>query len=343
MKKIGIIGLGFMGGMHFSNYVKMPGVEVVAICDIVKETLEGGFLNAGGNIGGLDLGGVDIDKLKKYRNGMSLIKDPELDIVDICLPTYLHAKYTIAALKAGKNVMCEKPIARTLEDAKAVLKAAKNSDKMLMVGHCIRFWPEYAKAKQIVDSGRYGKVLSATLVRQSPVPTWAWASWILDAKKSGGAALDLHIHDTDFVSYMFGKPKSVTSTGVGKFSGNGGIDHITTIYDYGKGITVVAEGTWCMEATAPFCMSFRIILEKATILFDSGQTPSLTVHTNKGKLLTPKHQQVDGWNVELRHFVSCVKKGASSSEIAPPESSVTSLMITLKEIESAKTRKQVKV
>jgi len=136
----------------------------------------------------------------------------------------------------------------------------------------------------------------------------------MDGEKSGGAALDLHIHDTDFVNYLFGKPRNVTSSGVGKFSKNGGVDHITTIYDYGKGITVVSEGTWSLEPTASFNMSFRIIFEKATLTYSAAEKPTLKLYPYKGKITTPKIKQGDGFVQEIKHFISCINGKKSSSE-----------------------------
>ena len=338
MIKVGIIGFGFMGKMHFRCYQAMKNVHIAAISDIDsnKFTDKAG---AAGNISGaekpLDLKGIEL-----YTDADKMLAEADLDAVSITLPTYLHCKYTLKAFKAGINVFCEKPMAMTIAEAGKMVEAAKKAKKQLQVGHCIRFWPEYAKTKKIIDSDKYGKVLAATFQRLSLTPTWSWKNWLMDSKKSGGAALDLHIHDSDFVQYLFGMPKQVFSRGVKGPSKD--IDHIVTGYIYNDSKVVTAEGGWVMTTTFGFEMSFNIILEKATISFDCTRQPAFKIAPAKGKILLPKTAKGDGYSCELHHWINLLS-GQRVPAIITPKASLDSVKLVLAEKKSCLTGKVVPI
>ena len=167
-----------------------------------------------------------------------------------------------------------------------MITEAKRSGKTLQIGHCVRFWPEYAKAKQIVDSGEYGKVIAAIFQRLGSAPTWSKDNWFMDEKRSGGVALDLHIHDTDFVQYLFGMPCAVSSFGAKGLSGE--LLHIVTRYLYDDDKVVIAEGSWAMMPSFGFEMSFNIMTEKATIVYDLTREPAFKLCPAKGQFFTPE-------------------------------------------------------
>jgi len=337
MIKVGIIGLGFMGKMHFRCYKALKNVKITAICDIdekkFKET--GG---TAGNISGaekpLDLSGISF-----YTNFDKMLKEADLDAVSITLPTYLHAKFTVKALKAGLNVLCEKPMAMNVKECRQMMDAARQSRKLLQIGHCIRFWPEYAATKKNIDSRKYGKVLAATFQRLSLTPTWSWDNWLLDGKRSGGATLDLHIHDTDYVQYVFGMPKEVFSRGAKGQSRD--IDHIVTNYIYDSKV-VTAEGGWVMTPTFGFEMSFNIALEKATIVYNCTQNPAFKICPLKGEVITPKVEGGDGYSLEIAHFVKAVA-GKSVSKMLTPAQSCDSVKLIEAEKKSARSGRKVAI
>ena len=332
--KIGIVGRGFMGSMHLSNYAGNRGAKVVAICDVDKAKLKADA-DVGGNIA-MGGGKLDLSKVKWYAKLDDMLKDPEVELVDITLPTYLHADAAVKAFAAGKHVMSEKPLALSSKDAQRMLAAAKKAGKRLFVGHCIRYWPEYAKAREIIQSGEYGKVLSARFVRLSLTPTWSWDNWLLNGPKSGGAALDLHIHDSDFILYTFGMPKAVVSHGTGMKKDR--LDHIMTCYEYGDGKLVTAEGSWIYAEGFGFQMQFVVAMEKATLAC----TPDLKlmVHPVGGKSKQVRVGKLDGYALELRDVVDCVKKG-KASDVVSPESAVNSVRLLEAEMKSVKTGKRV--
>ena len=342
MVKVGILGVGFMGKMHFNTYSAYSKSKVVALADLDPKKLAGDWSSIGGNIEDAREAQVNLSGLHLHAKPADLFADPDVDVVDITLPTFVHAKYAVAALKAGKHVICEKPMGITLKQCDQMIAAAKAARRQLFIAHCIRFWPEHATLKKIIDSKKYGKVLSATFWRKSLTPTWSWDNWLMDPKRSGSAAVDLHIHDTDYVNYVFGVPKAVRSTGVVGAVSKGGVDHLVTQYIYPKGPQVTAEGGWAMPPGFGFTHGFCVVLEKATIEHDiKGQIP-FTVHTAKGKTLTPKMPKDDGYVAELKHFVQCIGKGEKSKVVTAADAR-NALAVALAETRSVKTGKVVAV
>ena len=337
MVRVGIVGLGFMGNMHFKCYKATKQAEVIAVCDADEDRLKG--TGAAGNIPGaeepLDLTGVE-----QYRDFDKMLSEAELDAVSITLPTYMHRDFTIKALKAGLNVLCEKPMALNPQLCEEMIGAAEKSGKILQVGHCVRFWPEYAKTKEIIDSGKYGKVKAATFQRLSLTPTWSWNNWLMAEAKSGGALMDLHIHDSDFVQYVFGMPKAVYTRCTNGPSG--AYDHVVTQYLYDDNCVITAEGGWIMTPSFGFEMSFNIILEKATIVFDCTREPAFKVCPPQGDAFTPEVEQGDGWSLEITHFVKAVS-GQKVPEIITPVQSLDSVKLTSAEKQSAQSGKEVAI
>jgi len=336
MLRVGIVGFGFMGRTHYKCWRGVEGAEVVAICDvnpnIVKDTKK-----AVGNIGDAQYE-VDFGSLKVYSDFNRMLSKEKLDAVSITLPTYLHADHSIKALSAGINVLCEKPMALSIADCERMIAAAKQSGKLLQIGHCVRFWPEYAKAKQIVDSGEYGRVVAATFQRLGAAPTWSEDNWFLDEKRSGGMVLDLHIHDTDFVQYLFGMPRAVCSFGV-KAPG-GGLIHIVTQYLYDDSKVVTAEGSWQMMPAFGFEMSFNVMLEKATLIYDLTRELTFRVCPAEGEAFVPEIKKGDGWFLQIAHFAKVIK-GEKVEQVTTLEQSLNSVKIVQAEKESVAKREKV--
>ena len=336
--RVGIVGLGFMGKMHFRCYQALNDVQVVAICDTDQSKFED-TRGIEGNIEGaeapLDFSGIDL-----FDDFDKMLTESNLDVLSVTLPTYMHRQYTVKAMDAGVHVLCEKPMALNIEDGHEMTAAAERSGKRLQIGHCIRFWPEYAKAKEIVESSQYGKVLAATFQRLSLTPTWSWESWLMDDAKSGSAALDLHIHDSDYLQYVFGMPEAVFSRAT---SGpTNGYDHIVTQYVYGDDRVITAEGGWAMATSFGFEMSFNIVLEKATLTYDCTRDPAFKVCPAEGETFTPEVEPGDGYSNEIEHFVKLVR-GESVPNVITPAQSVDSLRLVLAEKQSVASKKIVQL
>ena len=333
MIKVGLVGLGFMGQMHYGVYQKSKKARVTAIADIEPDKRKGDVSKSVGNIPGaarqLDMTGVEV-----YAKPEELIEKADVDMVDICLPTFLHAKYAIKALKAGKHVFCEKPLALKSQDAEAVVAAAKASKSYLMTGQCIRFWPEYVYLRDVIKKATYGNALAARFTRLSAAPTWSWQNWLLTGQKSGGAAVDLHIHDADFIAYAFGKPKAVYATGVKIVSG--AYDYIVANYRYAKkNLSIVAEGGLAFPAAYPFRMFYNVQFEKATVEYSSMANPTITVYQKDGRVQYPKMTGPDGYHTEISYFLDCIRKKRAPKTVTPADAAFSVALIE-KEIESIK-------
>ena len=335
MIKVAVLGLGFMGKVHFRYYKEMANVQIIAVCDVSSKVFE----DAGSPSGNIAVSGdpLDLTGVRTYTDFDQMLRETDLDAISITLPTYLHSEYTVKSLEAGLHVLCEKPMALDVAQCSRMISASNESGKLLQIGHCIRFWPEYVTARELIDSNRYGRVLAASLRRLSGTPVWSWDNWLLDGPRSSGACLDLHIHDTDYVSYVFGMPVAVRSHGI--IGPSGEYDHVVTSYIYNDDKIVTAEGGWMMSDSFGFEMSFNIIFERATISYDSTRDPVFKVCPSGGKSFTPEVSQGDGYYHELMYFIDKIT-GRDLPEVLTAQQSMDSIELTLFEQESIRSKKE---
>lgn len=305
MLNIAITGLGFMAVAHLRALRHCPNARVIAVCNPSGRHLDGDFSNVVGNVGSQDPIKLDMTQVKGFRDYNEMLQHPGIDIVDICTPTPSHAELAIAALKAGKHVLCEKPLARTSAVGREILQVAKSSPGIFMPAMCLRFWPEWNWVRNAIQSGVYGRTLDARFRRVAQAPGWGQKNYF-NGQDSGGALLDLHIHDTDFVQFCFGRPLSVFSQGHSKISG--AIDHIVTLYQVTGGATVSAEGSWGMTEGFGFNMAFTVNFENATADYDISRGADALKLFEKGK--EPqiiRCEGIDGYVGEWRHFLEAVE------------------------------------
>jgi predicted dehydrogenase len=263
MVRIGIVGIGFMGMIHYQAASRLGGGRVAAVCSRDPKKLAGDWSSIQGNFGPRG-GQVDLSAVARYADVAELLADPEVDLVDLCVPNDEHARLAIRALEAGKDVLVEKPIALTTADADAIVAAAKASGKLLMVGHVLPFFPEFAYAREAIASGRFGKLRAAHLTRVIARPDWS--SGIADADRSGGPAIDLHIHDTHFIGLVCGVPKAVHSRGVVE---GGSVVHLSTQYLFeDPNLAVSAVSGALSQKGRPFAHGFEFYLEGATLSYE---------------------------------------------------------------------------
>jgi predicted dehydrogenase len=309
MIRVGIIGLGFMGRTHYGIYEKNPEAQVVAIADSDPKRAAGDLSGGWGNVdtGTSASDQLPMDRIKGTTDWRELIAMKDVDVVDVCLPTPTHVEIVTAALETGKHVLCEMPMARSSADARTIADAAARATGFFMPAMCMRFWPEWEWLKRAVAEGHYGRVLSATFRRVGSYPV----GWFMHGAMSGGALLDLHVHDTDFVYHVFGRPKGVFSRG---FVGQSGeVDQVFTQYLYDgtqgghRGTPMVsAEGAWTMSAGFGFTMRYTVAFERATADYDLARKDTLLLSSN-GKTEPVAHASHDGWTGELGYFLECVK------------------------------------
>lgn len=340
MVRIGIVGIGFMGRIHFLASLRLRGGKVVAICSRDPAKRAGDWSQTRGNFGP-EPGKVDLSGVKTFAEFAEMLADPEIDLVDICTVTDQHAPLAIAALRAGKHVLVEKAIALTSADADAMLAAARDAGKLLMVAHVLPFFPEFAFAAEAVRSGRFGKLVAADFTRVIAKPDWS--ADIGDTAKTGGPAVDLHIHDTHFIGLICGIPAAVFSAGT--IDGDA-VTYLTTSYLYGAGGPAVTCSSGAVAtAGRPFVHGFEIYLEKATLSYDSGGKP-LTVFTADGKSSVPElpgsGDPIAAFTVEIQAAIDGIAAG-KDPDLLSGTLARNALVMCHREIESAKTGRTVAV
>jgi predicted dehydrogenase len=332
MIKVGLIGAGYMGGMHLACYQALAeeGVKITAVADIIDEKARSVAEKFNAVI---------------YSNGMELIENADVDVIDICLPTYLHTNHAVEAMKKGKPVFIEKPVCLNEEEADLLLRTEKETGVPVMVGQCIRMWSEYVWLKKTVDHNIYGDIVSGVFKRVSPLPTWAWNNWLLKPEYSGSVALDMHIHDVDYIRYIMGEPEKISATA--SRDKDGVIEQIFATFTFQKAVAF-AEACWDYPASFPFCMEYRIKFEKATAVFNSSVEPSLVVYLNEGGSIVPELEKdfegetdiggnipsLGGYYNELKYFIQRIRD-CKPLEVAPLSEGVKSVMLVLKEIDIA--------
>ena len=315
MLNIGILGTGFMTVQHLKAYRGLPDARVAALCNPSGRHLDGDFSQVEGNVGDKEPLRLDMTRVRAFRDPAALFADPDIDAVDICTPTKTHGALALAALAAGKHVLLEKPMARSQAEALRIADAAEESARrgvFLMPAMCIRFWPEYAWVRQRITSGEYGRVLDARFRRVASAPAWGH-SHFLQGSDSGGALLDLHVHDVDFIQHCFGRPQSVFAAGYRKVSG--ATDHVVALFQYPGGPTVSAEGSWAMAEGFPFNMAFTVNFERATVDYDLGRGAEAFRVAEGGSCRTVVLSEPDGYAGELGHFVDCVSAGRAPERV----------------------------
>jgi predicted dehydrogenase len=300
---VAIVGAGFMGSAHAANYAALAErVRVKAVCGRTAERAA----RVAGTVGAEPT--VDLDRV---------LSDPEVEGVDVCVPTPLHREVVERAFAAGKHVFVEKPLALTLDDAEAMLAAAERSGRMLMVGLVLRFWPEYVELGRLVDSGELGRPFAVSTLRLSPPADWA--DWLRDREQSGGTAVDLMIHDFDQMNRLLGTPRTVAAS-----EPEPGHVHALVEYDGAAGI---AEGSMRMPRSYPFTSNVRVLGERGVAEYGFSAAPvegegnigasssarGLRVYPDGGEMRVEEVEPADPWGPEIAYFVSCLEQGR------PPE------------------------
>jgi predicted dehydrogenase len=326
MVNVGIIGIGGMGRMHFNCYKNNPNARIVAICDIDEKKRAGDWSSIGLNIDTSKSEAVDLSGIKTYTNAEELIADADVQLVDICLPTPLHAEAAIAALKASKDVLCEKPMALTLDQCAQVEAVYEQTGRKLLIGHCLRYWPQYVKAGEVISGGEYGKPLYARFHRSGDTPIWSWDNWLADGGRSGGAVLDMHIHDVDTALWWFGRPDKIQADGV---IIDGLPVRVDATWRYNDGPLVYIHGGWDNNG-GPFRMSFEVVLENATVAWDSSKGDKVELRRREG---TEEIEVADtlAYQAEIDDMVAAVSEGRDITRVTPASSRV-SVEVALEEL-----------
>jgi len=335
---VAVVGLGFMGVTHLRAYLSNPRARVVAVCDATRLPVNGVLAGVAGNIKKSDDIHLGPD-VRVYCRLEDLLADAEVQLVDLCTPTPLHAAQVIAALQAGRHVFCEKPLARTSAAAREILQVAATAPGCLMPAMCMRFWPGWSWLKQVVTEQTYGRVLAASFRRLSEMPAWNQQGTYAAGNDLGGALFDLHIHDTDFVNYLFGRPAGVYSSGV--IAPGGTVNHVVTQYHYPGGPAVYAEGGWLLAKG--FNMAYTLHCERATLDFDLARGAGALVVTEFGQPpRTLPCAGPDGYDGEIDYLLNCLANARPPQRVTAQDGLVA-LEICEAEEQSLRTGTMVKI
>lgn len=338
--RVGICGLGSMGMHHALMLCKHENVILAAAAD--KEEAK------------RRRAADELHVPQVFDDAAEMINSVDLDAVWVCAPTYLHAELTVMALNKGCHVFCEKPMARTPEECAAMQEAADKSGKFLMIGQVLRFWPEYVFLKEAVTSGTYGRLQSLSMTRVGGVST-GYQNWFLDEARGGTQIFDRHIHDTDAILWICGRPESVqvTATVLDRNTAGGAV-HSFTHYNFPGGPAVHAEGSADMPKGFPFTAAYRAVFDKACVEFNSRDPETLKVYTENSvttpELPKPVEEAGSGLNIssalpyfaEQCYFFDCIRSGRKP-ETVTPESAAATIRAVRAEMESERTGAAVKL
>lgn len=289
MLKVALVGVGGISGTHIPAWDSMQDTELVALCDIRPERME------------------KYQDKRHYENVDEMLEKEDIDILDICLPTFLHTEVALKALNKGINVLCEKPLSLDTDEISLLYDTAEKNGVKIMAAQVLRFWYEYEVLKNIYETEKYGKLISGSMSRLGVRPETSWNNWMLDESLSGLVPFDLHIHDCDFLYYAFGNPVKTTTYRKKRPEQ----DYLEVVYEY-KDFFVTADASW-YAAPYPFRATFRFQFEKAVVANENGK---LTVYECGGKISdlseTAEDSGVlglpksDAYANEIRYFTDCV-------------------------------------
>ena len=314
MLKVALVGVGGISGAHIPAWEKMEDAELTALCDIRPERME------------------KYPEKHCYTDFDEMLEKEKPDILDICLPTYLHADFAVKAMNKGIHVLCEKPVSLKPEDVERVYETAKKNHVNFMIAHVLRFWAEYEYIKELIDNGRYGKLISGQMTRIGTIPAWSWDGWMQDEKRSGFVPFDLHIHDLDFLVYALGIPTGVRSARTKRPEQ----DSFSVLYDF-DGVFVSCDSAW-YAGHLPFQSAYRFQFEQAVVVYQGG---ILKVYDVDGNVLNlsetdpdqpdmPGIPKSDAYANEINYFADCVRKGVFPDKVKPEElSAVLDILLHL--------------
>ncbi|WP_416840420.1 Gfo/Idh/MocA family protein [Haloferax sp. DFSO52] len=316
MPRIGLVGTGFMAGTHAERYDEIDDAEITAVAslDDVEEFIDEYDLDA-----------------TAYTDGMELIADADIDAVDICTPTPTHRRFVEAAAEEGLDVFCEKPLANSLADARAIGDAVDEAGITCMVGHVLRYFPEYEQMKRQVDNDVIGAPGVARARRISPFPEWSWEQWYADADRSGGVLLDLAIHDLDYLQWVLGAVKQVFA----RRTSWDQREHAHVTLRFQSGAVGYVDAGWVLPEGAGLSSELELAGKAGLIEYDSNDTASFDIQSDTDRSVPVGTVEKDGYRRELEEFVECITTGATPSVTV--QDGIEAVQLSLAAIESAET------
>lgn len=317
MLRAALIGFGGIAKAHRKAFAKLEQRGIATL--VCAHDVNPNAFTAKIKIN-IDAEAVEVDEhINFYTDLDEMFAKEEFDFVDICVPSFLHSKITCDVLRRGYHVMCEKPMALHYEDCAAMIKAAEENGKELMIGQCLRFYPAFDYIKSAIEDGRFGKVTSGFFSRLSQPPIWGWENWFMDPERSGGCVTDLHVHDIDIARYLFGEPDAISCRATTSVCRH---DSVHTSLFYGN-TPITAIGDWTVGI--PFHANCRVDFERATVTLE-GST-KLTVYPKDGTAAYAiPIESISGQESELAYFCDVIN-GKIKNEKNPPISAATTIRL----------------
>ena len=331
MKKVAVVGFGFMGMTHTINILKNKDLSLVAIVDKDLDGIEEKLTADSGNFSTGDIDPEVVASIQKYSDLDDCLKNEELDAVHICVHRDLHYVLAKKALSAGLNVFLEKPMTLDIQQGEELIDLAEKEECIFMVGHVLRFMSSYQMLKSWIDEETYGKLNFLSMSRFSGVPSWGqWKEKQKSFGSSGGALFDLLIHDIDFVNYLFGTPDKIESKILpGALSE---YDYISAMWSYDdKDLKVKIEGGNTFHSNFPFQAGYMANFENASILFTTMKPEVIQIADNEEIKEVPAEEGGDGFYNEIAYFAECMKQN-KAPEKCLPESSLETIKICYKHV-----------
>ncbi len=319
MKKVAVVGFGFMGLTHTLNILKNPALILKAIVDVNPEAIEN---NLRSGIGNFTTGSIENDELEgisKYSSYDECLRSEDLDAVNICTHVNLHYEMAKKALQHDKHVFLEKPFCLNIKQAEELISLAEKKGKTLMVGHVVRFMPPYQKLKKWIDTNEFGKLKFLSLSRFCGIPSWGQWKDKNVKELSGGALFDLVIHDIDYANYIVGLPSEIKCNYLqGDYTRH---DYVSAMWSYrNSGLHVKIEGGFTFHSNFPFQASYMANFEHASILYTTFRGDVIQIADNSSVREVPAGDGGEGYFNEINYFAGCLAAGSAPDECSPEAS-----------------------
>jgi len=316
MVRVGLVGVGFMGWIHSLAYRRSKEAQLVAFASQDPKKRSGDWRGIQGNFGPPGEQ-ISTEGMQVFESLEQLVRCPDVDLIDICLPPHLHEAAAILAMEHGKDVLIEKPLALTPDACRAVQETASRTGRMALVAHVLPYMGPFAYATQLVRSGEFGRALGGYFKRVISDPTWLPDFY--DANRVGGPLVDLHVHDLHWIQLLFGKPVDVMAVGrmhqdVAKY--------VHVLYEFEDKSIAVSSSSGVIDGPGrPFTHGFELHLESATLQFefaafsDGLESMPLKIITCDGQVLRPELPAAD----DVDAFCAEIDDMAKSVQSRSPE------------------------
>jgi predicted dehydrogenase len=331
MLRVVVAGFGFMGMTHTGNLLKNPAVRLTAVADTNVDGIQQKLKEQTGNFSTGTIQPEVLSEINLYNDFAECLQIEKPDACIIAVHTNLHYELARMALDAGAHVFLEKPFSLDVEEGKQLIELAASRNRVLMIGHVVRFMPAYQMLKGWIESGEYGKLEFLSMSRFSGVPSWGqWLEKQKEFGSSGGALFDLVIHDIDFAQWVCGIPESIDAHCLpGKLSN---YDYISALWKYpAENLHVKIEGGNTYHSDYPFQASFNARFQNASIFYSSQDPAHITVASGAGIKLVPAGDANDGFSGELDYFIECILTNRQP-ELCTPESALETIKICYRHI-----------